>query len=97
MVVADDGQEALDAGLGGEFDIILLDIQMPYLNGYQVSERLRAEGVSTPIVALTAHAMKAERDRCLAAGMNDFLPKPFNTEALAPVLARQNTYHCVSP
>ena len=88
VVVAEDGQQALDAGLEGEFDVILLDIQMPHLNGYQVSERLRAQGVETPIVALTAHAMQAERDRCLAAGMNDFLPKPFNTDALVPVLAR---------
>jgi len=88
VTVAEDGQSAVEAGTAAQFDVVLLDIQMPKLSGYQVAARLREAGVTTPIIALTAHAMHSERDRCLAAGMDDILAKPFNTASLIPMLAR---------
>ena len=72
------------------FDLVLLDLQMPVLDGYETARRLRArpEFASLPIVAMSAHTMAGEGDRCLAAGMNDHIGKPFEPEALFALLAR---------
>jgi signal transduction histidine kinase/CheY-like chemotaxis protein/HPt (histidine-containing phosphotransfer) domain-containing protein len=79
---ADDGIEGLEKAKSEKFDAILLDIQMPRLNGYSTARRLREEGVDTPIIALTAHAMKGERERCIQAGANEYLTKPVRPEVL---------------
>jgi CheY-like chemotaxis protein len=82
------GEEALAAVKVGEYDLILMDMRMPGLSGVEATRRLRAEGVTTPVVALTANAFEEDRHACLAAGMNDFLVKPLSPEALRAVLAR---------
>jgi signal transduction histidine kinase/CheY-like chemotaxis protein/HPt (histidine-containing phosphotransfer) domain-containing protein len=76
------GQGALDCALTGEFDLILLDIQMPRMDGYQTIAKLRAMEHSGPVVALTAHAMESEAISCKAAGFDSFLNKPIDGLAL---------------
>ncbi len=73
---------------GATYDLILMDIQMPVLDGRSAAQQIRKAGSLTPIVAMTAHAMKAERQRCLDAGMNDHLAKPFEPDDLRRLLLR---------
>ena len=83
-----DGEQAVREGLSGYADVILMDCQMPVLDGYAAARQLRSLGVVTPIVACTANALSEERERCVAAGMNDYLAKPFRREDLEDVLLR---------
>jgi PAS domain S-box-containing protein len=89
--VANNGLEALDACASARFDVILMDVQMPEMGGFEatarIRERERARGEYTPIIATTAHAMAGDRERCLAAGMDDYIPKPIQPAALAAALA----------
>jgi len=82
------GEVALAAAAVGVFDVILMDMRMPGLDGEETSRRLRAAGVQTPIVALTANAFEDDRHACLAAGMDDFLVKPLSPDALRAALVR---------
>ena len=88
------GLEALAAWRQGQFDLVLMDCQMPEMDGYEAAHAIRLEESQqpeqrhVPIVALTAHATKGDRDRCLAAGMDDYLSKPLDPDALAAKLAR---------
>jgi CheY-like chemotaxis protein len=82
------GQEALAAVSAATYDLILMDLRMPDLSGVEAARELRARGVTTPIVALTADAFEDDRRASLAAGMNDFLVKPLTETALRAVLAR---------
>ncbi|MEI6388531.1 MAG: response regulator, partial [Spirochaetota bacterium] len=89
---ARDGQEAVEIAAagksgGGPFDIILMDIFMPRMNGYEASRAIREAGYRGPLVAVTASALKGEREKCVEAGMNDILVKPFRKKDLAGVLA----------
>ena len=77
-----DGQQGLDMGLTGRYDVILLDIMMPKLNGYEVLENLRKEGVSTPVLILTARNLTSEKVKGLDMGADDYLAKPFSTNEL---------------
>ncbi len=90
VAVANNGREAVERYQEQEFDVILMDVQMPELDGYAATARIRElEGANqrrTPIVALTAHAMKGDRERCLEAGMDDYLAKPIRSDALYAVL-----------
>ncbi|MFZ5894914.1 MAG: ATP-binding protein [Myxococcota bacterium] len=87
--VASDGAAALAAARATHFDLILMDWQMPEMDGLQATAAIRSElGAEVPIVALTANAMEGDRDRCLAAGMNDYLTKPLSMEALKSMLQR---------
>ena len=86
--IASNGLDAFDAGKAGQHDLILMDQRMPGMDGVQAAKALRAAGVKTPIVALTADAFEDDRRACLAAGMDDFLAKPLETGALRGVLGR---------
>lgn len=80
--MACDGLEGVQKALHGQFDIVLMDLQMPNLDGYDAIKRLRGIGYKVPIVALTAHAFKEDRDRCLQIGFNEHLTKPVNKNDL---------------
>jgi CheY-like chemotaxis protein len=82
------GEEALAAVQVGGFDLILMDMRMPGLSGEETARRMRAGGIRTPIVALTANAFEDDRHACLAAGMDDFLVKPLSPDALRGALTR---------
>ncbi|WP_275428114.1 hybrid sensor histidine kinase/response regulator [Pseudomonas putida] len=88
VIVAAHGVEALDQLENSEFDLVLMDCNMPVMDGYEASRQIRRSGrwPQLPIVALTANAMSEERERCRAAGMNDYLAKPFRREELASLL-----------
>jgi signal transduction histidine kinase/CheY-like chemotaxis protein len=85
---AANGQEAVEAAESEVYDLILMDLRMPMMDGQQATRLLRARNVRTPIVALTADAFEDDRKACLAAGMDDFLTKPLESAALRRVLAR---------
>ncbi len=87
-VVVEDGKVAALAAERGSFDCILMDCQMPVMDGYQATIRLRSQGASLPIIALTAHALVDERSKCLAVGMNDVLCKPISLDLLGETLIR---------
>ncbi len=87
--VASDGQEALKAVASRRFDLILMDIQMPEMDGFQATAAIRrqeAPGQRVPILALTAHAMKGDRERCLDAGMDGYLSKPVQAAELCAAI-----------
>ncbi len=96
VVVAEDGAEAVALERVRRFDLILMDCQMPMMDGYEATRYIRArestlpphEAWSTPIIALTANAMRGDRDRCLAEGMDDHMAKPFKFVELRAMLAR---------
>jgi CheY-like chemotaxis protein len=94
IVLCADGQEAVAAVQGERPDLVLMDVQMPVMDGFAATaaiRRLEAEEPTRPripIVALTAFAVKGDRERCLAAGMDDYLSKPIQRDQLAAVLAR---------
>ncbi len=85
--LAGDGEDALARWHEGTFDVVLTDVNMPRLNGYELAEALRRLGCTTPIIGATANALRGEEALCLAAGMNHCLVKPFTLRALSTVLA----------
>ncbi|WP_078120411.1 response regulator [Thiosocius teredinicola] len=93
VVTASNGIEALErvedlSRRGEELDVILMDLQMPHLDGRETLQRLREAGLQTPVIALTASAMKGERERCMSWGFSEFISKPFEAEDLIEVVAR---------
>ena len=88
VTVVANGQEAVHACRDGAFDLVLMDCQMPVLDGWDAARELRRLGVTIPILAFTATATLGDRDRCLAAGMNDYLTKPIEKAVLAEKLRR---------
>ncbi len=90
---ATDGRQALEILAAEQFDLVLMDCQMPELDGYQVAREVRrreveADRARLPIVAMTAHALQGDRERCLAAGMDDYMAKPISAAVLDRVLSR---------
>ena len=100
VVVASNGREAVEALVKESFDLILMDIQMPVMDGFEATARIRANEIELatrnsqpathhiPIVAMTAHAMKGDREKCLAAGMDDYVSKPIKAEKLFAVIEK---------
>jgi CheY-like chemotaxis protein len=85
--LAKDGREGVEKALMGNFDIVLMDIQMPEKNGYEATSELRTRGYCKPILAVTAHAFKEEREKALSVGCNDHLAKPINRQKLLESIA----------
>jgi PAS domain S-box-containing protein len=80
--VAENGKEAVQAVKKGGYDLVLMDIQMPEMDGHEATRTIRKAGFDLPIIAMTANAMKGDREKCLEAGMNDYLSKPVNPKEL---------------
>jgi CheY-like chemotaxis protein len=80
--VVENGQEALDQVKEQHYDLILMDMQMPVMNGFEATRKIRQleEYKDTPIIALTAFAMKGDREKCLEAGATDYIPKPIDSQ-----------------
>lgn len=89
--IVSNGQEAVDKVGAGGFDVILMDCRMPVMDGYRATEVIRRnepQNSRIPIIALTAHAFDEDRESCLSAGMDDFLPKPITIAALRDTLSK---------
>jgi signal transduction histidine kinase/CheY-like chemotaxis protein len=91
--VARNGQEAIERFSPGKYSIILMDVQMPVMDGYETTRHIRGfekakDAQPAPIIAMTAHAMKGDREKCIAAGMNDYIAKPFNPHQLQAILLK---------
>jgi CheY-like chemotaxis protein len=90
VVLVSDGQQALDAIQQGPCDLVLMDVSMPNMDGFEATRRIRTLGGSfatIPIIGLTAHALAGDRAACEAAGMNDYVAKPFNRVAFLRTVA----------
>jgi CheY-like chemotaxis protein len=92
VVVVTNGRDALAAMANDVFDLVLMDVQMPEMDGLEateaVRERERKSGIHIPIIAMTAHAMTGDRERCLSAGMDDYLSKPIHAQQLLDLVKR---------
>ncbi len=97
--MAENGNEALELLEKESFDLVFLDIQMPGMDGYTTIEAIRKRGIDIPVIAITAHAMQADRQRCLSAGMNAYLSKPFKQALLFEIIRGVMPERCraVSP
>ena len=91
VTIANNGLEAIQALESGEFDVVLMDVQMPVMDGLEATRKIREREAQTgghiPIVAMTAHAMKGDREKCLDAGMDEYVSKPIHVETLIKRLA----------
>ena len=91
VTVANNGQEAIERCRQGTFDVVLMDVQMPQVDGFEATQAIREwerdRGAHIPIIAMTAHAMKGDREQCLAAGMDGYVSKPIRIQSLLSTLA----------
>jgi CheY-like chemotaxis protein len=88
VTIAANGKEAVQMALAGDFDLILMDIQMPRMNGYRATKAIRKQAITTPIIALTAHAMKGDEQKCIEAGCDDYLAKPLDRRELLKKISK---------
>ena len=88
VTMAQDGKEAVDKALSQPFDLIFMDIQMPNMDGYEATRALRRNQLKTPIIALTAYAMKGDEEKCISAGCSDYIAKPIDRETLLRVISK---------
>jgi len=88
LVRADCGRKALDAMRNYRFDLVLMDIKLPDLDGYQVTRELRKIDNEVPVIAQTAYAMRDEQKKCIEAGCNDYISKPYNPETFISLLIK---------
>ena len=89
--IAENGREAVEKHAKDHYDVILMDIQMPELDGYEATKKIREKEGSqkhTPIIALTANALIGDREKCLKAGMDDYISKPIESEKLEEILKK---------
>ena len=106
MVVANNGMEALAALEREKFDLVLMDVQMPEMSGLEAAAAIRKreacrggygpKGAPVPVIAMTAHAMKGDRERCLEAGMDGYVCKPVRGAELYEAIARESCTACWS-
>jgi len=85
VALAGDGLIGVQMALQGNYDVVLMDIQMPHLDGREATKRLRKSGLTVPIIALTAHATKEEQEKCFAVGMDEYCAKPIGADDLCRV------------
>jgi two-component system sensor kinase len=99
VTVTNNGREAVEAFEKQPFDLIFMDVQMPEMDGIEATRRIRrsqqSTGVHVPIIAMTAHAMAGDREKYMAAGMDDYISKPIGRDELAAVVAR-NTVSAIA-
>lgn len=95
--LANDGQEGMQKAENGEHDLVIMDIQMPVMDGYTATSTLRLHGYKKPIVAFTAHAFEDERERCLNMGFTDFLSKPIKKRELVECIAKYHSGNLTTP
>jgi PAS domain S-box-containing protein len=88
VTIVDDGNGAVQKCKSQSYDIIFMDINMPNMNGYEATKVLRANDVRTPVIALTAHAMKGDEEKCIEAGCDDYLAKPTNLNKLTETISK---------
>jgi len=88
VTLADDGHEALSAMTEATFDMVFMDCQMPGMDGLEATTAARGQGIDIPIVAVTANALTGDRERCIDAGMDDYLAKPVTQAHVADMLHR---------
>lgn len=86
--IVHNGLESVKAASEKTYDCIFMDCQMPEMNGYEATEKIRESGITTPIIAMTAHAMDGDREKCIASGMDDYVAKPFKQKDLIDVLQK---------
>lgn len=101
VVPAANGREVLAALAGPRFDLILMDVQMPHMDGFEANAAIRAaekiSGRHVPIVAITAHAMLGDREQCMQAGMDDYLTKPLDLAQLRATLEKWSARESTAP
>jgi len=88
VTIAEDGNKAVQEAMSKQFDLIFMDIEMPNMNGYEAAKAIRKEGLKTPIIALTAYAMKGDDEKCFAAGCDDYISKPIEHKKLLNILGK---------
>ncbi len=88
ICVAVNGRQAVENVKTSKFDLILMDLQMPEMDGYEATKKIREMGLQIPIIALTAHALGEHRDRALKSGFTDYLTKPIKREDLVDSIER---------
>jgi two-component system, sensor histidine kinase and response regulator len=92
VIVAGNGREAVEAFENNQFDVVLMDIQMPEMDGFEATATIRAKekltGGHVPIIAMTAHALKGDQERCISAGMDGYVSKPIRTSELFSTIER---------
>jgi len=95
--IVSNGQEAIDQLRRNNYDMVLMDIQMPEMDGYTATRQIREDlGLDIPIIAMTAHAMAGERERCLSFGMNEYLSKPVREQELFRMIASFRSYRYIN-
>jgi CheY-like chemotaxis protein len=94
VAVADNGQLALELLRTNDYDLVLMDVQMPVMDGFTATQKIRGElGLTLPVIAMTAGVMESEREQCTRAGMDDFIAKPIDVEQMFATLARYSGRH----